>query len=131
MQNVLLVEDDELISDLYSTVLELGGFKVDRVADSTTVLQRVTEIEVDLIVLDLMMPLMSGMQVLEKLKADETYRNIPVIMFSNLLDPAASEEAIQKGALRYALKSDYPPRAFISLIKEVLASEESEEKKAA
>jgi CheY-like chemotaxis protein len=125
MRTVLLVEDDPLIADLYGTVLELGGFKMEKLSDPVAVLDHVLETPPDLVVLDLMMPHLSGMDVLDQLKAHPETEHIPVIMFSNLLDGEASQQAIDKGAARYALKSNYPPRAFINLVKEVLGDKET------
>ena len=61
------------------------------------------------------------MEVLKKLKSTEKTKGIPVIMFSNLPDKTVIDQAMENGASRYALKSDYLPRAFIDLVKEVLA----------
>jgi DNA-binding response OmpR family regulator len=121
MTHVFLVEDDQLISDLYSTILDLNGFKVTRLTDGTEVVKNALKRMPDIIVLDLMMPHVSGMEVLETLKADQKTAGIPVIMFSNLLDTEMSRQALNKGAARYALKSDCPPRVFIDLVKAVLA----------
>lgn len=127
MHIVLLVEDDPLIADLYGSVLELGKFKTSKITDPTQVFSFVQENKPDLIVLDLMMPRLSGMEVLEKLKSDDTTKDIPVVMFSNLLDSDSQKEAIEKGAVRYAVKSDYPPRAFIGLVNEVLGVSQAPE----
>ncbi len=124
-KTILLVEDDPLISDLYGSVLELGGYVADKLTDGTKVLEHVKESPPALIVLDLMMPKMSGMEVLDLLKADKEACAIPVIMFSNLLDNKAAQQAVEKGAVKYALKSDYPPRAFIILLHEVLGGGEA------
>jgi len=128
MYSVLLVEDDPLIADLYKTALEIGEYKVLMCGKGNLVEEQVRHEKPDLIMLDLMMPDKSGMDVLKDLKADEVLKKIPIVIFSNLVDEQKTKEALAAGAIRYAVKNDYPPRAFLNLIAEVL---EEETKKAA
>jgi len=129
MSLVLLVEDDPLIADLYKTALEIGKYDVLMCGKGDQVLTQTREGKPDLIMLDLMMPDKSGMDVLRELKADEELKHIPVVIFSNLVDEEKTKEALAAGATRYAVKNDYPPRAFLDLIAEVLDIEKK--KKAA
>jgi len=127
MTKVLLVEDDPLIADLYTTILEVDKFAVETITEGAETLGHALKNLPDLIVLDLMMPHTSGFEVLEALKAEEKTKDIPVIIFSNLLDSAIEKEVIDKGAARFAIKSDYPPGRFIALVKEVLETSKEED----
>jgi CheY-like chemotaxis protein len=124
-KHIILVEDDPLISDLYATILKSGGYDVTPVLSSEKAVDVITKIQPTLIVLDLMMPLMDGMEVLTNLQIKKETKHIPVVMFSNILDPQIEKQALEKGALKFALKSDYyRPKMFLEMIGEVLLSKE-------
>jgi two-component system sensor histidine kinase/response regulator len=122
MPKVLLVEDDKLMADLYEAILTSHNYDVENVANGKIALEKASSWHPDLIVLDLMMPAMSGLEVLKYLKAEKKTEKIPVIVFSNLLDEKAADQCMEAGAARFALKSDYQPHAFVEMVKEVLAA---------
>jgi CheY-like chemotaxis protein len=67
-----------------------------------------------------MMPKMSGIEVLEKLKADEATKKIPVVMLTNLAGKQDAEAALAKGAVKYIIKSDYDPKQVAEMVKGIL-----------
>lgn len=108
MNKLLLVDDDAEMLTLYKMVLETentvttadGGEKAFAIAK---------ESKPDLILLDVMMTGINGIETLEKLKADPDTKDIPVAMLTNLVDEATKKSALDKGAIKYFIKSDYDP----------------------
>ena len=84
-------------------------------------LDKAREIKPTLMLLDVMMPKLNGLQVLEKLKADPETKAIPVIMLTNLAGEQDAEAALAKGAIKYIIKSEYEPKEVADMVKEVLA----------
>ena len=68
-----------------------------------------------------MMPKMNGLEVLEKMKADEKTKKIPVVVLTNLAGQQDAETAIAKGAVKYIVKSEYEPKEVVKMVKEILA----------
>jgi len=75
----------------------------------------------DLMLLDIMMPKMNGLEALDKLKADPETKSIPVVMLTNLAGQQDAEMALQKGAIKYLIKSDYEPKQVSDMVKEILS----------
>ena len=71
--------------------------------------------------LDVMMPKMNGLQVLERLKADPATKHIPVIMLTNLAGQQDAETALSKGAVKYIVKSEHEPKEIADMVKEIIA----------
>jgi len=61
------------------------------------------------------MPKMNGLELIDKLKEDESTKNIPVVILSNFSDEKLAKEAIAKGALAYVIKSEYEPKQVIEM----------------
>lgn len=118
---ILIVEDDPLMMRLYSKVFEIEGYAVATAIDGEEGLLQVHKEIPTLILLDVMMPKMNGLQLLEKLKADPATKKIPVIMLTNLAGQADAEMAITKGAVKYIVKSEYEPKQVVNMVKEILA----------
>ena len=118
---ILIVEDDPLMMRLYSKVFEIEGYTVATAGDGEEGLLQVHKEIPTLILLDVMMPKMNGLQLLEKLKADPATKKIPVIMLTNLAGQSDAETAITKGAVKYIVKSEYEPKQVVNMVKEILA----------
>jgi CheY-like chemotaxis protein len=121
MTKILIVEDDPLMSRMYQKIFKFEGFDVDMAGDGEEGLDKVRTGKPTLILLDIMMPKMNGMQVLEKLKLDPETKAIPVIMLTNLAGTQDAEAALTKGAVKYIIKSEFEPKQVANMVKEILA----------
>jgi len=121
MSKILIVEDDALMARLYEKVFKFEGYAVDVALNGREGLEKVRAGEPTLVVLDIMMPEMNGLEVLDKLKADPETKSIPVVVLTNLAGSQDAEAALTKGAVKYIVKSEYEPKAIANMIKEVLA----------
>ena len=117
MSKILLVEDDSLMVKMYNLKFTHDGFEVDTAEDGEEAIQKVKNAP-DVVVLDIMLPKMSGTEVLEKIKADPKTRDIPVIVLTNL---NATEEDVQKakelGAKEVMMKTEVTPQEVVDKIR--------------
>ena len=120
---VLLIEDDQLILRMYQKIFSFVKFEVELASDGEEGLEkaRTMQPKPTIILLDVMMPKMNGMQVLEKLKQDPALKTIPVVMLSNLAGENDIETALSKGAVKYIIKSEYDPKQITDMVKEIVA----------
>jgi len=121
MAKLLIIEDDPLISRMYNRLFALEGFEVETANNGQEGLEK-SKNGPSLILLDVMMPTMNGLQTLEALKKDPQTQAIPVIMLSNLTGEQDAEEALNKGAVKYIIKSAYEPEDIVKMIREFLPS---------
>ena len=101
---VLVVEDDEMSRDLLQKRVSRAGYNVVSVADGNTALQKLSNQPFDLVLLDIMMPGMSGVEVLQQIKVDESLSQVSVIMISALDDQETIDDCLQLGAEDYITK---------------------------
>ncbi|OGF99122.1 hypothetical protein A2Y99_02610 [Candidatus Gottesmanbacteria bacterium RBG_13_37_7] len=121
MAVILIVEDDPLMSRMYQKIFSFEGYQVETATDGEQGLEKARNLKPTLILLDIMMPKMNGLQVLEKLKADPDLKKIPVVMLTNLAGSQDAETALSKGAVKYIVKSEYEPKQVTNMVKEILA----------
>jgi len=122
MARILIVEDDPLMGRMYQKIFTFEGYEVDLATDGAEGLEKARGVtKPTLILLDVMMPKMNGLQVLEQLKADVNTKAIPVIMLTNLAGQQDAENALAKGAVKYIIKSEHEPKQVAEMVKEVLA----------
>lgn len=121
MIKILIVEDDQLMSRMYQKIFTFEGFEVELAYNGEEGLEKIRATKPTLVLLDVMMPKMNGLQVLEKLKLDPETKAIPVIMLTNLAGQQDAETALSKGAVKYIIKSEHEPKEVSNLVKEVLA----------
>ena len=121
MAKILIVEDDPLMRRLYQKIFTFEKYEVEMAEDGEEGLDKARKSKPTLILLDIMMPKMNGLQVLEKLKADPDLKKIPVVMLTNLAGQKDAETALAKGAVKYIVKSEYEPKQVADMIKGVLA----------
>jgi CheY-like chemotaxis protein len=121
MAKILIVEDDPLMSRMYQKIFKFEGYDAEVAVDGQEGLDKVRSLKPTLVLLDIMMPKMNGLQVLEKLKADPETKEIPVVMLTNLAGQTDAENALTKGAVRYIVKSQQDPKGVVAIVKEILA----------
>lgn len=120
MSTVLFVDDDPVVIEIYRRKLLQAGFTVETAMDGVTALGRVTALKPDLVVLDIMMPKFSGLDVLKYLRAHPTFKELPVIVLSNMFFGSEQREAAAAGATRILPKAGCTPASLIATILEVL-----------
>lgn len=104
-KRILLVEDDVALSAVYKSRLELEGFEVREVHNGEDALSAALEYKPDLIVLDAMMPKISGFDVLDILRNTPETGNIKIVMLTALSQPKDKERAENLGVDDYLVKS--------------------------
>lgn len=103
---ILLVEDDRFLSIAYKEGLEWDGFETIVAKDGVEAMEKVRSEQVDLILLDLVMPRKDGFEVLKELKGDNKLKGIPVIILSNLGQNSEVRKGKECGAVDYLVKSN-------------------------
>jgi len=121
-QTILVVEDTELLRRMYVDRLTQDGFRVLAAADGLEALNLMRSDLPDLVLLDLIMPMMSGLEVLERSQADPRLREIPVLVLSNLGQDADIRRCIELGACEYLIKNDARPADISARIKKILVA---------
>lgn len=103
---ILIVEDDEFISDVYQKKLLMEGFEVALARDGEEALRLLRNRKPDLMLLDIMLPLKDGFEVLSELRADSALSDTKVMVLSNLSQAKDMARAKELGALEYVVKSN-------------------------
>ena len=119
-KKVLIVEDDEFLRALTAKRLEKEDYAVVVAVDGESVLTQATDNHPDIILLDLLLPGLNGFEVLEKLKANDTLKHIPIIVFSNLGQREDVERAKKLGANDFLIKANFTLDDVVIKIKEIL-----------
>lgn len=118
--HILVVEDDRFLANIYETKLKLEGFIVAVAGDGKQGLELARRLMPDIILLDILLPKMSGFHVLSELKKDAKTKKIPVILLTNLSQKEDIDRGLQLGAADYLIKAHFLPSEVIEKIKEVL-----------
>ena len=119
--SILIVEDDVFLADLYKTKFNLEGFDVSAAYDGEKGLTLAKKKNPDVILLDLVLPKLSGFAVLDKLKGDKKTKDIPVILLTNLSQKADVDKGLKLGAVDYLIKAHFMPSVVVGKIKELAA----------
>jgi two-component system, OmpR family, phosphate regulon response regulator PhoB len=102
---VLLIEDDKLLRKACEVGLQKRGITIITAADGEEGIRQARAGSPDLILLDMLMPKLSGMETLAELKKDEQTRNIPVVILSNSSIESTIQKALDLGAVGYLVKA--------------------------
>lgn len=128
MSKILLVEDDPFISEIYKKKFEASGFTVTVAASGQAVLKAVGESQFDLVLLDLVLPEMSGIEILEELrKKNGPHASMKVIVFSNLSSEEDRAEAMKAGADGFLSKTEFTPSEVVEKVKGFLGTPASDQ----
>lgn len=117
---ILLVEDDSFLLGMYATKFELDGFKVIMAEDGEKAIRVALKELPDIILLDIVLPKLSGFEVLKQLKQDPSSAKIPVILLTNLSQRSEIEQGLKMGAEDYLIKAHFMPSEVVEKIKKVL-----------
>ena len=117
-KRILVVEDEKFLRELYYDILSGEGFTVDQAADGEEGYRMMSQGGYDVVLLDIMLPKMDGLSILEKLSMNAPVKpNGAVVILSNLEQDAAIAKAVTMGARGYMIKSDHTPDQVIAKVK--------------
>ncbi len=119
-KKVLLVEDDPLLVKMYKTKFVNEGFDFLVAQDGENGLKMAQNDNPDFLILDVMMPKLSGIDLLTKLRQTERGKNLPVLVISNLSQEEEAKKALSLGAKEYLLKANLTPGEVVSKVKQYL-----------
>lgn len=119
---VLIVEDEQVLNEAYELILKNEGYEVEVAHDGQEALDKTRLFEPDIILLDLRMPRMNGIEFLEKYELQKNHPEVKVVVFSNLDTQKEIDEAYKLGAHKYILKAWASPKELIKLVGETVGS---------
>jgi CheY-like chemotaxis protein len=120
MKNILLVEDDSFLIDIYTKQLTKEGFNVILASDGESAIGKIKELNPDLVMLDIILPKISGWEVLRKIREELNLKDLKIIVLSAL----SQKEDLEKGAvyniLKYLCKTENTPSQITEEVKKIL-----------
>ena len=122
MPKIAIIEDDQAISQMYRFKFEAEGFDAQTAENGKLGLELVQSMKPDIILLDLMMPEMTGDEVLEKLRSSDWGKNIKVIILTNMGEQEIPPKVKELGVSGIILKANMTPRQVADLVKKTLGS---------
>ena len=118
MSKILIVEDDNFLLEMIVKVCQKDDFDVSISIDGEDALQKIQNETFDLVLLDLILPKLHGLELLEKLKNEGN--NTPIIVLSNLYDQESVDKAKELGAKDYIVKAQSTPQEIVERVKTFL-----------
>ncbi len=122
MSTILCIEDDNFIADMYVHSLKKAGHSVDVVPNGNDALARAKQSVYDVILLDLMLPEKSGVDILESLRGEDGsgLPHTKIIVTTNFDEPAEDRARLEKLADGYLIKADVTPSKLVELVQQIL-----------
>lgn len=121
MKRILIVDDNRMLANLYRSSLTAAGFSVETADDGEAGLAAARRTPPDLVLLDMMMPRMNGLEVLTALRGDPALSAVPVIVCSNSCTPDRMEKLWDAGATQVLAKASSTPRVILDAVRTALA----------
>ena len=119
MVKLAIIEDDQAISQMYRIKFESEGYEVETAENGRLGLELVENMKPDIILLDLMMPEMTGEELLEKLRESTWGKDIKVVVLTNMGEQEISPRIKELGVSDIILKADMTPRQVAELVKKI------------
>lgn len=121
-KTILIVEDEEDLLEMYTLALMQSGFEVLSADNGVEAMAWLEDryADIDAILMDIIMPKMDGFETLKKIKADERFKKISCIFFTNLDGEDDKRQAFEMGASDYFIKSQHTPSELVEKIKQLL-----------
>ena len=124
MPTVLVVDDDPMIRNLYTQVLEHAGFHATVAEDGDVGFKQLEEMKPDVVLLDLMMPNVNGFELLAKMRADERFKELPVVVVTARTRDRLSthQQAELKDVKAFLTKGEFELKSLVALVKRLVNS---------
>jgi len=120
MKKILFIEDEQSLQKTFEDVFKKEGYEIISALNGEVGLRLIKSEKPDLVLLDLILPKIHGLEVLEKIKKDPETKNIPVIILTNIEGAKDVERALELGATTYLVKTSYALKDIVNKIKKTL-----------
>jgi DNA-binding response OmpR family regulator len=121
MKKILIVEDDQIVANIYRNKFSVEGFQVEIALDGESGMEMMRSFRPDAIILDLMLPRLSGVEMMKKIRAEPDCQQLPVVVFSNTYLTNLVQEAWKAGATKCLSKANCTPKQVLSVLRSALA----------
>jgi DNA-binding response OmpR family regulator len=125
MKKILIVEDEKTLADMYKDKLDSGHFKVFLRYSAEEAIRFLKKNKPDLVLLDILLPRESGIDLLKKIREEEEYENLRVIIFSNYDNPEARKKSVFLGVEEYLIKTQFTPRQLLEEVNNFFKKEKN------
>lgn len=120
MAKILIADDDVILKEMYETRLKEGGYSVISAVDGAEAYEKAEKEKPDIILLDIMMPKMNGIDVMKKIRANSEISHIPIILLTALVREINKIKDMMKTGDDYLIKSEIMPGDVVKKIEESL-----------
>jgi len=120
MKKILIIEDDQIVANIYRNKLSVEGFKVEIALDGESGMTTMKDFRPDAVLLDLMLPKVTGVELMKQMRADSDFAQMPIIVFSNTYLTNMVQEAWKAGATKCLSKSSCTPKHVIEALRSTL-----------
>ena len=124
-KKILIVEDDNFVAEVYFAKLTEMGYEAILAQNGEEGIATLKKDKLDMILLDILMPIMNGMEMLEEIKKREDWKNIPVILLTNVGEKESIQKVREMGVKNYLIKSHFTPAEVIEKIESVFKENKS------
>src|SRR6266850_6390004 len=122
MKKILIVEDDQIVANIYRNKFSVDGFQVEIALDGQLGLELVHSFRPDAVILDLMLPKMTGVELMKKIRLEEDFQHLPVIVFSNTYLTNMVQEAWKAGATKCLSKANCTPKQVLEVLRNAITA---------
>lgn len=116
----MIIEDDPLVARMYQRVFQFEKFEVSMARNGEEGIRKLKKFKPNLILLDIMMPKLSGIDVLKDIKSNPKLKSTPVIVLTNLSGMEDAEKALSLGAVKFIVKSKNKPKKVVKIVRKIL-----------
>lgn len=120
MKKVLIIEDNQIVANVYRNKLAVEGYRTEAALDGETGLELTRSFQPDAIVLDIILPKMSGVEVIKLVRSQTAFAQLPIIVLSNTYSTNLIQQAWKAGATKCVSKIDCPPKALVELMRQTI-----------
>ena len=120
MKKLLIIEDDPIIANIYRSIFEKEDYTVDVAADGQSGFYKIHEQRPDAVLLDLMLPIINGVDILKKIRAQKAFSKLPIVVFTNAYLPDMVQDAMKAGARHVYNKATLAPRDISQAVHDAL-----------
>src|SRR5580698_8484617 len=131
MKKILIIEDDQVVANVYRNKLTVEGYRAETAADGETGLKLLRTFKPQIVILDLMLPGISGVDVIKEIRKDIEFSKVPTVVFSNTYLTNLIQEAWRAGANKCLSKSSCTPKDVIEIVRSAIGESGAMTQKAA